>query len=96
MIGTTISPYMQFFLQSQVVEKGSRTEDLTFTPRVDVTNGSILAIALAGFMIIANAATILHFAFFNEHGAKEHQYLPERPWILPWRSNRSPATRRLR
>jgi NRAMP (natural resistance-associated macrophage protein)-like metal ion transporter len=65
-IGTTISPYMQFFLQSQVVEKGSRTEDLTFT-RVDVTNGSILAIALAGFMIIANAATIF---IANEHGAK--------------------------
>jgi Mn2+/Fe2+ NRAMP family transporter len=64
-IGTTISPYMQFFLQSQVVEKGSRTEDLTFT-RVDVTNGSILAIALAGFMIIANAATIF---IANEHGA---------------------------
>ena len=27
-IGTTISPYMQFFLQSAVVEKGSRAEDL--------------------------------------------------------------------
>jgi len=65
-IGTTISPYMQFFLQSQVVEKGSRTEDLTFT-RIDVTNGSILAIALAGFMIIANAATIF---IANQHGAK--------------------------
>lgn len=65
-IGTTISPYMQFFLQSQVVEKGSRTEDLNFT-RIDVTNGSILAIALAGFMIIANAATIF---IANEHGAK--------------------------
>lgn len=64
-IGTTISPYMQFFLQSQVVEKGSRSEDLNFT-RVDVTNGSILAIALAGFMIIANAATIF---IANEHGA---------------------------
>ena len=65
-IGTTISPYMQFFLQSQVVEKGSRTEDLNFT-RIDVTNGSILAIALAGFMIIANAATIF---IANQHGAK--------------------------
>jgi len=65
-IGTTISPYMQFFLQSQVVEKGSRSDDLTFT-RIDVTNGSILAIALAGFMIIANAATIF---LANEHGAK--------------------------
>jgi NRAMP (natural resistance-associated macrophage protein)-like metal ion transporter len=56
-IGTTISPYMQFFLQSQVVEKGSRTEDLPLA-RADVINGSILAIALAGFMEIACAATI--------------------------------------
>ncbi len=65
-IGTTISPYMQFFLQSQVVEKGTREDDLPLA-RADVINGSILAIALAGFMIIANAATIF---LANEHGAK--------------------------
>jgi NRAMP (natural resistance-associated macrophage protein)-like metal ion transporter len=65
LIGTTISPYMQFFLQSAVVEKGSRTENLTFA-RIDVINGSILAIVLAGFMIIANAATIY---LANQHGA---------------------------
>lgn len=65
LIGTTISPYMQFFLQSAVVEKGSRTEDLPLA-RADVINGSLLAIALAGFMIIANAATIY---IANEHGA---------------------------
>ena len=65
-IGTTISPYMQFFLQSQVVEKGSRKEDLALS-RADVINGSILAIALAGFMEIACAATIY---IANEHGAK--------------------------
>lgn len=64
-IGTTISPYMQFFLQSQVVEKGSRTEDLTLA-RADVINGSVLAIVLAGFMVIASAATIF---LANEHGA---------------------------
>jgi len=64
-IGTTISPYMQFFLQSQVVEKGSRAEDLPMA-RADVINGSILAIALAGFMEIACAATIY---VANAHGA---------------------------
>ena len=57
LIGTTISPYMQFFLQSAVVEKGARARDL-FATRLDLTFGSILAIAIAGFMIIANAATI--------------------------------------
>ena len=65
LIGTTISPYMQFFLQSAVVEKGSRVESLPFA-RIDVINGSILAIVLAGFMIIANAATIY---MANQHGA---------------------------
>lgn len=57
LIGTTISPYMQFFLQSAVVEKGTRVRQLGLA-RIDVISGSILAIALAGFMIIANAATI--------------------------------------
>ena len=70
-IGTTISPYMQFFLQSAVVDKGSRVEDLPMA-RADVMNGSILAIALAGFMIIASAATIY---VANQHGA--HIAIPQ-------------------
>jgi Mn2+/Fe2+ NRAMP family transporter len=65
LIGTTISPYMQFFLQSAVVEKGTDEQELGLA-RMDVITGSILAIALAGFMIIANAATIY---LANEHGA---------------------------
>lgn len=65
LIGTTISPYMQFFLQSAVVEKGSRVKDLTLA-RIDVVTGSVLAIVLAGFMIVANAATIY---LANQHGA---------------------------
>lgn len=65
LIGTTISPYMQFFLQSAVVEKGSRAKNLAIA-RVDVVTGSILAIVLAGFMIVANGATIY---IANQHGA---------------------------
>lgn len=65
LIGTTISPYMQFFLQSAVVEKGTDEQQL-WLARTDVITGSVLAIALAGFMIIANAATIY---MANEHGA---------------------------
>jgi NRAMP (natural resistance-associated macrophage protein)-like metal ion transporter len=66
LIGTTISPYMQFFLQSAVVEKGSRARDLPMV-RLDIIVGSILAIVLAGFMIIANAATIF---VATQHGGK--------------------------
>ena len=66
LIGTTISPYMQFFLQSGVVENGSRVRDL---PRVraDVVAGSVLAIVLAGFMTIANGATIFQAAQHGGH-----------------------------
>jgi NRAMP (natural resistance-associated macrophage protein)-like metal ion transporter len=65
LIGTTVSPYMQFFLQSAVVEKGTGEEELSYA-RADVVVGSIVGIAIAGFMIVANAATI--FAA-NTHGA---------------------------
>lgn len=65
LIGTTISPYMQFFLQSAVVEKGTGEEELGLA-RADVVIGSILAIAIAGFMIVANGATIF---LANRHGA---------------------------
>jgi NRAMP (natural resistance-associated macrophage protein)-like metal ion transporter len=68
LIGTTISPYMQFFLQSAVVEKGAREEALGLA-RADVIVGSILGIAIAGFMIIANAATIY---VANQHGGNYH------------------------
>lgn len=57
LIGTTISPYMQFFLQSAIVDKGSDENDLGLA-RADVVVGSVLGIAIAGFIIIANAAKI--------------------------------------
>ena len=66
LIGTTISPYMQFFLQSAVVEKGSGPRDL-WSVRADIIVGSILGIAIAGFIIIANAATIHHTALITHH-----------------------------
>ena len=64
LIGTTISPYMQFFLQSAVVEKGSGSRDL-WSVRADVVVGSVMGIVIAGFMIIANAATIHHAALIT-------------------------------
>jgi NRAMP (natural resistance-associated macrophage protein)-like metal ion transporter len=66
LIGTTISPYMQFFLQSAVVDKGSRARDLPAI-RLDVIVGSVLAIVLAGFMVIANGATIYQAELHGGH-----------------------------
>jgi NRAMP (natural resistance-associated macrophage protein)-like metal ion transporter len=64
LIGTTISPYMQFYLQSAIVEKGLKPSGL-LAARIDVANGSILAFVVAVFMIIANAATI--FVYNEAH-----------------------------
>ncbi len=66
LIGTTISPYMQFYLQSAVVEKGVKPNNL-FAARIDVVNGSVLSVVVAAFMIIANAATI--YVFNQAHPA---------------------------
>jgi len=63
LIGTTISPYMQVFVQSSVVEKGVTGGDYALT-RVDVWTGTVFAIAVAFFITVATAATL--------HGAGVH------------------------
>jgi NRAMP (natural resistance-associated macrophage protein)-like metal ion transporter len=57
LIGTTISPYMQLYVQSSVVEKGVTPEDYRYT-RFDVIVGTITAGIVATFIIIATAATL--------------------------------------
>ena len=57
LIGTTISPYMQVFVQSSVVEKGVTEEDYSLT-RADVWAGTVFAIAIAFFIMVATAATL--------------------------------------
>jgi NRAMP (natural resistance-associated macrophage protein)-like metal ion transporter len=56
-IGTTISPYMQVFIQSSVVEKGVRAENYRFT-RIDVWVGTVLAILIVFFIVVSTAATL--------------------------------------
>jgi NRAMP (natural resistance-associated macrophage protein)-like metal ion transporter len=57
LIGTTISPYMQLYVQSSVVEKGVTPADYRYT-RFDVIVGTLSAGAVAAFIIIATAATL--------------------------------------
>ncbi|HNP84731.1 MAG TPA: Nramp family divalent metal transporter [Kouleothrix sp.] len=57
LIGTTISPYMQLYVQSSVVEKGVTPEEYRYT-RVDVLAGTVFAGIVASFIIIATAATL--------------------------------------
>jgi Mn2+/Fe2+ NRAMP family transporter len=56
-IGTTISPYMQVFIQSSVVEKGVRAENYRFT-KIDVWVGTVFAILIVFFIVISTAATL--------------------------------------
>ncbi len=56
-IGTTISPWMQFYIQAAVVDKGVREEDYGYS-RLDVVTGGIWTDVIAYFIIVACAATI--------------------------------------
>lgn len=56
-VGTTISPYMQVFIQSSVVEKGIRVENYKLT-RADVWIGTIFAILVVFFIVVSTAATL--------------------------------------
>jgi Mn2+/Fe2+ NRAMP family transporter len=57
LVGTTIAPWMQFYLQSAIVEKGVRPEDYPLS-RLDVVVGCIVTDVVAFFIILACAATI--------------------------------------
>jgi Mn2+/Fe2+ NRAMP family transporter len=55
--GTTITPYMQLYLQSAVVERGVREDELPREEREAVA-GAVFANIVAGFIIIATGATL--------------------------------------
>jgi Mn2+/Fe2+ NRAMP family transporter len=56
-IGTTIAPWMQFYQQASIVDKGLKPSDYAYE-RLDVIIGSLFAVFVAGFIIIACAATL--------------------------------------
>ena len=59
-VGTTISPYMQVFVQSSVVEKGVTPEEYSKT-KTDVWIGTIFAILIVFFIVVSTAATLHQF-----------------------------------
>lgn len=56
-VGTTITPWGQAFIQSYVADKGLGPRDLT-NERVDVTLGTLITNGVAAFIVVACAATI--------------------------------------
>jgi NRAMP (natural resistance-associated macrophage protein)-like metal ion transporter len=66
-VGTTIAPWMQFYLQSSIVEKGVTARGLRAS-RWDVITGCIFTDVVAWFIIVACAATLF------VHGYRDIKY----------------------
>ncbi len=69
LIGTTIAPWMTFYLQASVVDKGERKQDLPMR-RFDVISGALSANIIAFFIIVTTA--VMHQGYgmpmFNDAG----------------------------
>src|SRR5215471_5032920 len=61
MVGTTIAPWMQFYLQAAVVEKGITAKEYAES-RIEVVVGCILTNVIAFFIIVACAGAIYSVA----------------------------------
>jgi NRAMP (natural resistance-associated macrophage protein)-like metal ion transporter len=57
LVGTTIAPWMQFYLQASIVEKGVKIEAYKFA-RFDVVMGSVIVHIVAFFIILVCAETL--------------------------------------
>jgi len=68
--GTTITPFMQLYVQSAVVETGIGPDDLC-AERIEVASGSIFANLIAGFIIIATGATLYVHGHHVVHDAAD-------------------------
>ena len=64
LIGTTIAPFMQIYVQSAAVEKGMDKDDLSVA-RFDVIVGMTFADMIAAFIVICTAATLFTAGITN-------------------------------
>ena len=62
LVGTSITPYMQLFLQSSIVDKGTGEKELNYA-RADVISGSTFAMAVAACIVITTAYTLFPHGF---------------------------------
>jgi NRAMP (natural resistance-associated macrophage protein)-like metal ion transporter len=70
MVGTTIAPWMQFYLQAAVVEKGVSTKEYAES-RLEVIAGCIMTVVIAFFIIVACAGAIWKSGPRDIHDAAE-------------------------
>jgi Mn2+/Fe2+ NRAMP family transporter len=57
LVGTTIAPWMQFYMQSSVIEKGLKMKNYRYT-LVDITVGCIVTVVVAFFIMVACGSTL--------------------------------------
>jgi len=68
-VGTTIAPWMQFYMQSSVIEKGLKMKEFKYT-LIDIIIGCIATVVVAFFIIVACAST-LHVKGIQINEAKD-------------------------
>jgi len=56
-IGTTIAPWMQFYMQSSVIEKGIKVKDYNYV-LLDIVIGCVATVVVAFFIMVACASTL--------------------------------------
>jgi Mn2+/Fe2+ NRAMP family transporter len=69
-VGTTIAPWMQFYLQASIVEKGVTRRQYKAS-RLDVVTGCIFTDIVAWFIIVACASTLYVHGYHNISDAKD-------------------------
>jgi Mn2+/Fe2+ NRAMP family transporter len=74
LVGTTIAPWMQFYLQAAIVEKNIAVKDYKLS-RLDVIVGSIVVTIVAGFIVLTCAATLFKAGIRVETAADAAQAL---------------------
>ena len=56
-VGTTIAPWMQFYMQSSVIEKGLKMKNYAYS-LIDIVVGCVATVVVAFFIIVACASTL--------------------------------------
>jgi Mn2+/Fe2+ NRAMP family transporter len=57
LVGTTIAPWMQFYMQTSVIEKGLKMQNFRYT-LIDIVVGCVLTVVVAFFIMVACASTL--------------------------------------
>lgn len=70
LIGTTITPWMQFYLQGSIVEKGIGKKQYRLS-RLDVISGCIITDVVAFFIVLSCAATLYPAGIHNINDAAD-------------------------